>query len=673
MKSKEDKIIIVCYSHSGELSVNSKNKIVSELKKNIPDYEILELDDYEDYSIYNHIKENTNKYKYKLIYIVLSEIPYHRVFIEISSICFDFKVMISTIIYHDKIRETLMFYDYTCFEDPYLNPGKIIYSTDNIIKYIKSIECPYYLDAKIIEENDFVEIYEKNNDLSFASEFVLINSLEELVYPLIISKYIDHTLIDEEKLEEMQKYFIVKYPKLKHLFKPSREKKIFIPYEILAKYYLYIYTLESNFFLDMNRELKNGNFDKYRIYIYLMYNALNKGIFKSYSKYNLYRGGTLSNEEFNILMELYDKKKSEEKLFFFSRKFLSFSKKKEVANLFLKKAINRKYTGIYVRFKIEGISSENFFFSNIDIDEMSEYKEEKEVLFLPLSCFEVAGIKEEIYHNTKIKVIHLRYLYQYKNEIDNFYQDLIINKEQSEENIQNFITKAINSKYSQEIEKCFDSLINQRFKFTLIKNSFTKKIIKYLVKILIKYGVENIAKFIGNKVSLAIISYFGFQSIPAFIITNLTMISLACIGNYVFKAIGPKKKSLEFKCTSLFRGYLPERCRKELFPELTWSISGYKQESFALELIVNDENEDPSWLIINIPSDKNELTYLNESGLTIIEYKGIPKNSFSAFFIFYVLEKEELTLDEFKSMKADFFESKKNPKYLLDSRILSIF
>ncbi len=40
----------------------------------------------------------------------------------------------------------------------------------------------------------------------------------------------------------------------------------------------------------MNKELRERKFDDHRIYIYLMYNALNKGIFKSYCETNLYRG-----------------------------------------------------------------------------------------------------------------------------------------------------------------------------------------------------------------------------------------------------------------------------------------------------------------------------------------------------------------------------------------------
>ena len=428
----------------------------------------------------------------------------------------------------------------------------------------------------------------------------------------------------------------------------------------------------------MNRDLKNGNFDKYRIYIYLMYNALNKGIFKSYSKYNLYRGGTLSNEEFNNLMEYYENKKDNENIFFFSRKFLSFSKTKEVANRYLKKAIKRKYAGIYVRFKIEGISGKHFFFSNIDIEEISEYKNEKEVLFLPLSCFEVVNIKDEIFYDNKIKVIHLRYLYQYKNEINKFYQKLIENQEESEENIKNFLTKAINSKYSKEMEKCFDTLINKRLVIITSKNSFTKKLLKYCAKKLIEIGIDNIFDYLGNKVSLAIISYFCFQSIPAFIISNLSMIVFGYIKTKIIKKFQPKEKSLEFKCISLFNGYLPEKCKKELFPEFIWYISGYNEKSFAIELIVDDNIENPSWLILGIPSSINEILNYDFDNknkletLTIVKYKGIPDNSFSAYILLYVLDKENISLDEFKDMKKDIYENKKKPKFLLDSRLISL-
>ena len=81
-----------------------------------------------------------------------------------------------------------------------------------------------------------------------------------------------------------------------------------------------------------------------------MYNALNKGIFKSYSQSNLYRGGTLSKEEFENLKKQNEKQKNSKsetnKIFFFSRKFLSFSKEEWVANNFLQTAILCEYSGV---------------------------------------------------------------------------------------------------------------------------------------------------------------------------------------------------------------------------------------------------------------------------------------------------------------------------------------
>jgi hypothetical protein len=117
------------------------------------------------------------------------------------------------------------------------------------------------------------------------------------------------------------------------LFLPSEEKKIEIPYHILAKYYLNIYTHNTNFYSNMNRDLRERKFDDHRIYIYLMYNGLNKGVFKSYNKSNLYRGGCLSQEEFGSLMEFYEiqkkSKSSTKKIFFIPENYYLFPKKKK--------------------------------------------------------------------------------------------------------------------------------------------------------------------------------------------------------------------------------------------------------------------------------------------------------------------------------------------------------
>ena len=217
----------------------------------------------------------------------------------------------------------------------------------------------------------------------------------------------------------------------------------------------------------MNKELRERKFDDYRIYIYLMYNALNKGIFKSYCQTNLYRGGTLSQEEYDSLIEKYQRQKSSNletnKIFFFSRKFLSFSKKEEVANDFLQTAIFCNYTGVYVRFIVEGIEDDDFFVSNIDINAMklSAFAEEEEVLFLPLSCFEVVNVENQDFFGNEIKVIRLRYLNKYKEIITKNFENIL--EEQNNDKLEKFIEEGVNSKYSRKICKYLGYDFNQHF------------------------------------------------------------------------------------------------------------------------------------------------------------------------------------------------------------------
>ena len=300
---------------------------------NLPDRQIIRVESVKE--AFDIITEpnNYDQYKFRLFYVIVSGKLSEEFFTEYIKKITKYHILAATIIYckekTQKINERKPFY-----LDTFLNPGKVVSLSLDIINYIKSVECKYYLEVPKNEKNEIIEHI--NKDPTFSAEFTYIGSLAEMAYPLLISKHINSTLIEKEDLEKMQKEFMGQYPKLKHLFKPSEEKNIFIPYHILAKYYLHIYTLESNFFSNMNKDLKERKFDKYRIYIYLLYHSLNKGVFNSYSNSNLYRGGTLSEEEYNSLIKKFYKKKlfgfENEKILFFSRKFLSFSKKEYVAN-----------------------------------------------------------------------------------------------------------------------------------------------------------------------------------------------------------------------------------------------------------------------------------------------------------------------------------------------------
>ena len=910
--------------------INSEEKQYTyyELVLSLQDYQIIRVESVKEAFDIISDKNNYDQYKFKLFYVIVSGKLSEKYMNEYIKRTRDLHILAANIIYCSEQEHKLNEYK-PYFLDTFLNPGKVKSSSIFIIDYIKSVECPYYLEEpKIIKD----EIIENKKDPSFAAEFTYVNTLEEMAFPILISKHINCTLIEKEEFEKMQKEFMNLYPKLKHLFKPSQEKNIFIPYHILAKYYLHIYTLESNFFCDMNKELKKGNFDKYRIYIYLMYNALNKGIFKSFSKSNLYRGGTLTIEEFNSLMEKYNNKKNSEsnkKIFFFSRKFLSFSKNEEVANSFLDIAIACEYKGVYVRFIVEGIDEEgqNFFVSNIDINEMklSKFDKEEEVLFLPLSCFEVIDINSEIFDEKEIKVIRLRYLNKYKKEIDKRCEELSQNPKEKE--ITEFITNVINSKYaeelcryldnknkffykilnelsqktnidikfeagsrflykntdplgkkynaqkifngglnnilSKEIEKhinwletkissfqfgtvngkpclggfdndgnlilcddynCYNILsrndrlglpqcqvkqnefipnsdkidannlnvgnfrkavfdtkkrtrqlneegINQnefikniKFKENKIayknnggieasmfgnaighflanyedfkKADFNnkikiigyssipigflvgKKIIKLIPilkkssknalfkkgffvislfdmcrtfydiifseslhtgekvvnvgKKLIGYGSDILFGFLGTEAGTLIVAAFSITSLPGSIIVGLLSgLVFGFLGGKISKEIN-KEKELIFYTDSLYYQYVPKKYREYAIPTLKWDNVPYNAKSYAIELIVNEDGQNPNLLVINIPPKSREYNELSKDGEIIISYKGIPENVFNGCFIFYVFDLKKIDIKEFSAMKNGLKEGDKLRKHLITFKILVV-
>ena len=68
-----------------------------------------------------------------------------------------------------------------------------------------------------------------------------------------------------------------------------------------------------------------------------------------------------------------------------------------------------------------------FFFSNLDLENITEFDEE-EVLFLPLSSFEIISVKDETINvfgeKIDIKRITLKYLYEYKDSLYKFIEGI---------------------------------------------------------------------------------------------------------------------------------------------------------------------------------------------------------------------------------------------------------
>ena len=105
----------------------------------------------------------------------------------------------------------------------------------------------------------------------------------------------------------------------------------------------------------------------------------------------------------------------------YSRTFLSFSKVKNNINKFLGKTDKNYYGVVYVLKNNKSIL--NKYSSNADIEFLSIYPEEKEVLFFPYTTFCLNDIREEKYENQNCIIIELDYLGKYEYIYNEFKQD----------------------------------------------------------------------------------------------------------------------------------------------------------------------------------------------------------------------------------------------------------
>ena len=103
---------------------------------------------------------------------------------------------------------------------------------------------------------------------------------------------------------------------------------------------------------------------------------------------------------------------------------------------------------------------------------ISEFEEEKEVLILPFSCFEIMLIKDSEIdlggYKIPIKIIKLNYLYKYKKILSEFIGKIKNDKYQ----IENFLKNVIHSEFSKEIIKLINFDIEREIKIILEKRFY---------------------------------------------------------------------------------------------------------------------------------------------------------------------------------------------------------
>ena len=345
--------------------------------------------------------------------IIISGVLSKEFFIEFESEINKIKVCPIIIIFTSKreinlIKANLINLDKFFFFDP-----NLVFDDFSIVqeKLLSSEDeyKPLYLDIKKIEEQE----------VCFSFEY--IKDLKELIFPLTFIEFME--MPSKFEIIDFNQYLLNKYSKhysqidelIRQLLIDSK-----IPLQILVKYWIRAYTLETNFYREMNNSLigKDKNKNDYDVFIRILYQGLHKKIIKPLINETLYRGAYISKKEIELLQEsLINKKENEPRCICYNKAFLSTSLETEIAFIFLAKEPFEGYVrALYIIFKGDQLDEDNA--TNADIQEFSTIKTEKEILLFPFSCFEIIEVKYINNNDMKYYQVKLNYLGKYKNKIN---------------------------------------------------------------------------------------------------------------------------------------------------------------------------------------------------------------------------------------------------------------
>ena len=231
-----------------------------------------------------------------------------------------------------------------------------------------------------------------------------------------------------------------------------------IPLELLSKYFLRLYLVESDFYKDMQMNLQQNKLLYYMPYITVLYEGIKLKSLSVTSHYLLYRSSEISNDEFQLLLNKFNNKKENILSYkIVSKQFLIFSRDKNEAFYFLN--INCKYKGmIPIFFVLE--EDDNIDFNNIsfsDCTKISPFPTEGEYVFFPFSSFVIRNIEKVNLDNENIYYeIILNYL-----GCNNSFKELLFNTYFSS----NDLNKDLNNKKviddQNELKKKIEELNNE--------------------------------------------------------------------------------------------------------------------------------------------------------------------------------------------------------------------
>ena len=414
---------------------------------------------------------------FNLIFIIISgnlypdyyfKLKEHIKFIKCLPICIIFT--------SDNLKEILLKrkkkYDLTeeifdSINNSFYNLGGVSSNFNSCMNFILNLYTGFQNNLKVEEKEEI------SYDGCYTFEYIYTEN--QLVSPFLYTELMSKEKVSDNDIQIFKNFILNNHREvqIKNLILPMLNIKG-IPHEIIAKYFIRIYTENTSFYKELNRLLMKKKGEDYQAFIDIMFEGvLNKSLSISKND-NLYRGTQMSKKELDEIMKKYDEWKVKDdktlpSFLLYSRCFLSFSKDEEKAMSFLK---NLKENCYYTIFKLKEENNLSFEeSSNADIEFLSRFKDEREVLFFPYSTFCIEKIYKKEHEKNECVVIEMEYLGKYKNIIDNHLKN---------ENFKNTIIDTLNNQnFLKEIVE------SKMIKLDVSDMSFAKKeIIKKIKKII---------------------------------------------------------------------------------------------------------------------------------------------------------------------------------------------
>ena len=336
-------------------------------------------------------------------------------------------------------------------EDLYVAPKIIVYTNDTekfieTNKEYKNNDNLFYRFGGVAINFQQLKQFLKNERDDILETENKPKKVKEKSIPQLIIEYIDckeklmlpllfKSLIDNVSKEIIKKYINILYQGYSHendeikTLLHSIEPMNNIPIEILSKYYVRLYTLSSKFQQDIIEIIKTKRFKGFLPFIQILYEGVKLRSLPLFKDDLLYKGCLLSNEDIQKIIENTNKKiKYLPSSIVYSTLFLTFSKDRTIAeNNLIEEAKPLDFSKVLFILEKEdnltyGLSS------HCDLENISYFTDQKEVLFFPFSPFEIKYIKLVNLKREKIYEIKLLFLDKYLDFIEND-KNLISNSE----------------------------------------------------------------------------------------------------------------------------------------------------------------------------------------------------------------------------------------------------